>query len=381
MEPEVVIVGAGPVGLSLALGLARQGRLVQVLEKEPHTAEHSRAPVIWPRTQEVLDNLGALSVLADRGILKEKLQLWDVDREKVLFEAPLSDLQNETPFPRLLILPQSDTERLLLEALQETGAQVQFSCEVTGIRQNEDGVVVRYQHEGVEMSTRAAFVAGCDGAHSTVRHLLNASFDGETYQVQAALADIELAQDDQDLRFPRFTAHPRIAIGIRISDTLWRLILPFRHSEHVTLDERVQDAAKSLFGTSVYRTEWQSEFRLHRRLSSTFCQGRVVLAGDAAHLNSPVGGQGMNAGIQDTESLTRAMLEALDNQSTSPLEAYGQQRSREIRTGVNRFTNTLTRILLVKQGRLIPLAFGFARALMSVPPMRRRILRRIAMLE
>lgn len=377
---DVVVVGAGPVGLSLALGLARRGRDVLVLEKKPTTAEHSRAPAIWPATQEIMTGLGVIDAFLDEGIIIRRLELWDVDRDCVLLSVPLEELADETPYPQLLIVPQSRTERLLLEALQrEPTAEIRFSCQVTDLVQDPSHVEVRYRQSNVESSVKARFVAGCDGAHSTVRERLGASFEGTTYPIRAALADVEI-DAGPGLRFPRISSRPRIAIGIRMKARLWRLILPFAETDRLPLERRIEEAVASLFHTD-YRLVWQSEFRLHRRVSSRFVDGRVVLAGDAAHLNSPVGGQGMNAGIKDTTLLTEAMIEALDRDANNPLLEFGRQRRKEIQVGVNRFTDLLTRVLLMGRGRMLRPVLRLANGAMRVPVVRRRFLRRLAMLE
>lgn len=377
---DVVIAGAGPVGLSLALGLAQRGRRVLVLEQEPGTSKHSRAPAIWPGTQQILANLGQIDRFLNEGILVQKLKLWDIERKRVLFSAPLEELAERTPFPHLLILPQSDTERLLLEAVQrEPTAEVQFSSEVTGFDQGDSQVAVHYQFGGETKIATARYLAGCDGAHSIVREKLGASFEGITYKVQAALADIEIA-DSQNLRFPRLCTRPFLGIGIRLKGDVWRLILPFPRTDQIPLDERVAGVAKKLFDRD-YRPVWQSEFHLHRRVSSIFAEGRVVLAGDAAHLNSPVGGQGMNAGIQDAALLTEAMHEALEKDANDSIPNFAEARRKEVQTGVNRFTNLLTRVLLFRRGRLIRPVLRLANLMLRVSPLRRRFLRNLAMLD
>lgn len=378
---DVVVVGAGPVGLSLALGLAQRGVDVVVLEKKAGTAEQSRAPAIWPGTQEVLAGLGVLDQFVDEGVSVPRIELWDADCERVLLRLPIKELREETAYPRLLILPQSKTEQLLYEAIRDTtDAEVRFSSEVVGLSQRSSEVEVRYLVQGTEERMWSPFVAGCDGAHSTVRDELDASFEGITYDMEAALADVALAEDET-LRFPRLTMHPKLAIAIRMSSRLWRLILPITGSDSPrALRERIGETVQHLFPGMEYETVWKSTFRLHRRISSRWVDGRIVLAGDAAHLNSPVGGQGMNAGIIDAAMLTGALDEALEVDAEKPLAAYARRRRRAIEGGVNPFTDRLTRGLLAAGGRFMRPALKGASIVLKVGPLRRRVLRRLAML-
>jgi 3-(3-hydroxy-phenyl)propionate hydroxylase len=381
-QRDVVVVGAGPVGLTLALGLARSGIDVLVLEKNEATAEHSRAPAVWPRSQEIFSALGVLEQLFEEGILLPRVQLWDVDRERVLLELPIEELRAETEHAQLLIVPQSATERVLHHAIRDkTTGEVRFSSEVTGLTNDSAGVVVKYRHAGREQEVHARFVAGCDGAGSRVSELIGGSLEGITYRVEAALADVEIASGDA-MRFPRLTTEPRLAIGIRLRSRLWRLILPFADgSGEQSLEQRIDDAARSLFPQDRYDTIWKSEFRLHRRISTHWTDGRIVLAGDAAHLNSPVGGEGMNAGIIDAAMLREALVEALARDDREPLVAYATQRRKSIEQGVNPLTDRMTRLLLAGNGRLIRPMFRMANLVLKIAPLRRRLLRRLALLD
>ncbi|MBB3063097.1 FAD-dependent oxidoreductase [Microbulbifer rhizosphaerae] len=378
---QVIIVGAGPVGLSLALMLALKDYRVLVLEKEAGTAEHSRAPAIWPRTQEILADLGVMDRFTEMGILKPSLEIYDVDRDTCLFRAPLETLSDQTRFPWLLIIPQARTESLLLEALeQHPAANIRFSSEVTELSQRDGCVDVHFTAPAGESVVSGDILVGCDGAHSFVRHAIGAHQEGLTYAMQAALADVRIS-DSIALHSPRLTTTPGIAVGIRIEEDTWRLILPFAKGDSIPLERRVEEAVENLFHHSKWEPVWRSEFRLHRRISSVFSRGRVVLAGDAAHLNSPVGGQGMNAGIQDASRLAPAIEQALRSDPEETLQAYGDSRRAQIAQGVNRVTDIMTRILLAKQGRFIRLALSGANLALRVPGLRKKILRRMAMLD
>lgn len=384
-EPEryqLIIVGAGPVGLSVALAMARKRYRVLLIEKEAGTAEHSRAPAIWPRTQEILADLGVMDRFTEAGILLPVLEMYDVDRDQRLFRAPLNTLANETDYPHLLILPQSRTESLLLEALQDqSSATVLFSSEVTEVREaeTENEVQVDFVGPDGEERVRAELVVGCDGAHSTVRHAIGAHQQGVTYGMEAALADVRIAGSEAS-HSPRLTTRPRIAVGIRIETDVWRLILPFAKGDTLPLERRVSDAVNHLFERPEWDVVWRSEFQLHRRISSAFNHGRIVLAGDAAHLNSPVGGQGMNAGIQDAARLAVVLEQALDSEPQGVLAEYGERRRVEIARGVNRVTDRMTRILLAREGRYIRVVLRSADLALRLPYFGRKILRKMAML-
>lgn len=386
-DRDVAVVGAGPVGLSLALGVARAGRSVCVLEKESSTAEHTRAPVIWPRTQEVLAEFGGVERFLEQGMVLSELQLWDADHDRTLLRLPFRELSDETDYPQVLILPQSVTERLLLQAVElEPSAEVWFDTEAVEVMQEgADSVRIGLRNKNGPNVLQTRFAAGCDGARSTVRECINADFPGVTYDTRAALADVQIPAEDQ-LRFPRLTARRRIALGLRLRVTagngaLWRLILPFSTDDELPLGERIDQVVENLLDTKQYETVWKSEFRLHRRVASSFVDGRVVLAGDAAHLNSPVGGQGMNAGIQDAGALIPVLLEALDRDAPELLKSYGSQRRQQIVEGVNRFTGRLTRVLLVGRGRFPRLPFRLLSLASAAPFLRQHMLRRIAMLD
>ena len=380
-EHDVVIAGGGPVGMTLALGLARAGLDVLVLEKEASTTTHSRAPVIWPGTQAVLDRYGVFDRFAERGFRLPCPTVWDADRNAPLLALPLTELAGETPHPHLLVLPQSDTEALLCEEIRNTvGVEIRFSCKVTGLIQDSFGVDVVYRRFDHEERVRAKYVAGCDGAHSTVRDHIAGRLEGKTYGFKAVLADI-LLPGLEDLDFPRISTSPRLVMALRLKPDLWRLVFPYSGTREPDPGSWISQASMALFSREPEEIVWQDDFCLHRRVSSHWVKGRIVLAGDAAHLNSPVGGEGLNAGIQDAALLSRALENAVAVDHPQPLVDYVTYRRRSVERGVNAFTDMLTRILLFDEGRMIRPAFALARVLFAVPGWRRRILRRLALVE
>ena len=379
MQYDVVIAGAGPVGLCLALRLVKEGKSVFIMEKNATTHEHSRAPAIWPKTQEILSDLGVVDQFLEEGIIAPHLRMTDVDTNKVLFEIQLEEIKDLTKYPHLLVIPQSKTERILCDALKkQKNAEVHFSCELVSFLQNESSVSVQYKEAGEDKEITASYLVGCDGAHSVVREILGVHLKGETYKTQAALADVRIQSDKP---FPLISTKDVMVVAIKIDTDLWRLILIYFSKSAMTLEERAGRAMQQLFPGEKYEDIWQSEFRLHNRISTQFVKERVAIAGDAAHLNSPVGGQGMNSGIQDTEVLGEALLKALNENEPKHLQVYADLRKGAVASGVNRFTNMLTEVIFIANGRLLKLIFRGWSILMKVPFIRRRFLRKVTMLS
>lgn len=379
---DVIIVGAGPVGLSLGIFLAGKGLNIMVLEKESATSEHSRAPSLWPRTLETLAHLEVIEIFLQKALKIAVMKIWDADNSRIIFEAPFIDLQSITPYPWLLIVPQSETEKILLAHLKaQSSAHIRFNCEVDSLVQSKSEVTVSCKSETGKMNFAAKLVAGVDGAHSTVREHLKASFDGRTFPVKAALADIHLKNKDFQSPF-RISTAGGPAIGIQMKENVWRVILPFTSKKKQSLNSQIEDAVLKLFGKGNWKLIWKSEFSIHDKISSVFAEGRVVLAGDAAHLNSPVGGQGMNAGIQDVERLGKAIVDSLDQNCTMPLDSYSKKRKKEIEHGVNRFTRRLTKWMLVYgRGKFIRPVFYFFNLLIKIKPIKFKLLKRMTMLS
>lgn len=294
----MVVVGAGPTGLMLACELALGGARARLLDERTDMPNITRAFAVHARTLELLDARGLADELIPRGL---------VVREVAPPGGTTLDLR-ELPsrFAMVLMVPQSGTERLLQTRAEELGVEIMGGAEVVGLAQDDDGVTVDVAGGA---PVRARYVVGCDGAHSAVRRLLGIDFVGKQYQTHILLADVRLASPPQDGLFAK--AGPAgVVLFVPFGDGLFRAIAWDRLreqaplSEPVTLDE-IRDAFGRIAGDDFGMSEmqWSSRFLSERRQARHYRDGRVFLAGDAAHVHSPLGGQGMNTGIGDAMNL------------------------------------------------------------------------------
>lgn len=379
----VLIVGAGPVGLSLALGLARGGVQSVVIEKHPSTSEQSRAPGIWSRTLEIFDGWGVIDEFLSAGPLLSEVQIWSVGNSSPQAEISFEFLRETTPYPGLLVVPQNKTEAMLARRLKEDSlADVRFSCELLDWTEDEDGVVARVSTADGETQIAASYLVGCDGAHSRVRGGLGLRLEGKTYDAHVALADVQI--DGKDFPWPRIGTADGPLIGLHIGNGLWRIIAI---SSEAAKDEGISDSeldgwVRCVFGDVAYERVWASTFSIHSRLCKALRKGRVLLAGDAGHLNSPAGGQGMNSGIQDAHNLAWKLARVLAGGNAEKLlDSYDVERRQVIRQYVNRTTDFLTRALVEGSDFRRSLFAAIARSGLTIQPLRRRVMRRMTMLD
>lgn len=351
-DAPVVIAGAGPVGLSLALGLGHHGVRSIVLERKRELDPHSRALGILPRTMEVFRAWGVLEPLVDAGRLLTRVSVWQVGRAEPAVTLDLGAAQAPlTATPGALILPQDRTEAILLEQVRARGlADVRFGHEVVAVHDEGAGIVVQtHDAEGGRHEVRGAFLAGCDGAHSCVRTGLGWQLEGKTYPTRVLLADVRLRDARDTLPWPRVAGRSRGALGaIQYRAEHWRLICTLQTEDDAGVAASttfVAPLVDELFGPGPFELVWSSVFNIHRRSSPGFRRGRVVLAGDAAHINSPAGGQGMNAGIQDAHNLAWKLATAHDGGDTEALlDSYDAERREAVQENVERYTDLLTRL-------------------------------------
>ncbi|SBT44360.1 FAD-dependent monooxygenase [Micromonospora narathiwatensis] len=331
---EVLVVGAGPTGLATAGQLATFGVRVRVVDRALDRARESRALAIQPRTLEVLAGIGVTDQLVAEGNRAARLCLHAQGRQRVL---PLFDLGlRDTAYPFLLILSQAETERILGERLAEGGVPVERGVELVGLDRAGDGVTATLRHhDGGDERLSARYVVGCDGAHSAVRRLAGIGFEGGTYPQTFVLADLEADGVDGGATHAFLAGQGMLLLFPLGRPATWRLLAMRPPADRtppdapVTLDE-VQALADRYTGAALrlHDPVWMTNFRLHHRAATHYRSGPVFLAGDAVHIHSPVGAQGMNTGIQDAVNLGWKLAQALRGHADPALlDSYEAERA------------------------------------------------------
>jgi 2-polyprenyl-6-methoxyphenol hydroxylase-like FAD-dependent oxidoreductase len=326
-DTDVLIVGAGPVGLFLANECSRRGLRWSIIEEHSSQSEHSKALAIFPRTLEIFDMAGIVSPFLENANRVTSVKV--VTRERTL--AHMQFKPEGTPYEFVAMVPQNVTERLLVQELERNGGSIEYQTKFISAEQQDTGVIVTVDHQGELRKRKASFVVGCDGAHSPVRKALNVPLEGGEYDAPYLLADIETNQvlpaDELQLcpsEFGPVAIFPMSAERRRVVATIDQMEgdAPSLELVQRILDQRAPAGIKAL------ALHWSSYFHIHHRHAAQLRVGRIFIAGDAAHIHSPFGGQGMNTGLQDVWNLVwkldlflhgRGNEQLLDSYSTERL--------------------------------------------------------------
>lgn len=338
-DTDVLVIGAGPTGLALAASLVARGVTTTVVDQQAAGTNTSRAAVVNARTLEVLEDLDVSRRLVKEGVEAPRFTIRD--RGRTLIPIDFSGLPTEYPYS--LMVPQSTTERLLLERLEELGGSVQRPRSVTAIDQDPDGVTATFEDGDV---IRARYVVGADGIRSIVRQQAGIDFEGSVYDESFVLADVKLTGDAPHDQVILYWATAGLTVVAPLPDGTYRIVAPVADAPEAPSAEFVQQILDTRVGADrleVTAVIWGSRFRVHHRVADTFRAGRLLLAGDAAHVHSPAGGQGMNLGIQDAVALAHALAAVLDGAPDSLLDEYSDTR-RPIAKDVVAMTDRLTRL-------------------------------------
>ena len=342
MDPRnrVIVVGCGPVGMMVALGLHKAGIPVTVLEQEPETVEDQRAATLHLSSVELLDELGFFDDIKDLGIVAPLYHFRDRVTGDLVAEFDHRMLKDETRFPYAFQYEQFKLVDSIIAHIGDTpDVSLRFSCKVVDVAQSADEVRVAIENEegGLETVT-GAYVVGCDGAWSTVRQIADIEFEGFTYPERFVKIGTT---------FDFFAAKPEMCTRNFYSDPeewanffhvngyeppgIWRGVFPTRvdeTDEEIMSDEGIQRRLQRFFPKNGdYPIAYTGLYVVHQRVAETFNKGRILLAGDSAHVNNPIGGLGMNGGLHDAANLVEK-LDAVINrgEDAAVLDRYSRQR-------------------------------------------------------
>ncbi|MDO3639130.1 FAD-dependent oxidoreductase [Mycolicibacterium arseniciresistens] len=335
---DVLIVGAGPSGLTLAASLLRRGVRTTIVDRQAAGANTSRAAAVNARTLEVLEDLDVSRRLVKQGVQAPRFSIRD--RARTLIPIDFSVLPSAYPYT--LLVPQSTTEQVLLDRLVELGGTVIRPKTLESVTQDADGVTAVFDDGDV---LRARYVVGADGIHSTVREHAGIGFTGGAYDESFVLADVRLTGDAPEEEVVLFWATAGLTVVAPLPDGSFRIVAPVADAPAEPSVAFVQQLLDERGAGNVRVTEvaWGSRFRIQHRVADTYRAGRLLLVGDAAHVHSPAGGQGMNLGIQDAVALAAALAAVLEGGSPALLDDYSDTR-RPIAQDVVTLTDRLTRL-------------------------------------
>ena len=344
LDTDVLIVGAGPVGLFLANECARRNLRWLLVEERTSQSEHSKALAIFPRTMEIFDMAGIVGPFLDAANRVTSVAV--MAHERTL--ARMEFRPEQSPYSFVAMVPQNVTEKILVEELQKKGGRVEYETTFVSATQEEDFVSATLDHNGNQRTVKASFVAGCDGAHSAIRHLLKISFAGAEYKDSFVLADVDTndAVPASELLLCPSQFGP-VAI-FPMSATRCRIVASIEEPEgdvpSLDLVQRIlaQRAPASVKASGMH---WSSYFRIHHRHVEKLRVGRIFIAGDAAHIHSPFGGQGMNTGLHDVWNLAwKLELFLRGHGNEQLLDSYNTERLPIIEQVIE-LTHMMTRVL------------------------------------
>jgi 2-polyprenyl-6-methoxyphenol hydroxylase-like FAD-dependent oxidoreductase len=327
----VLIVGAGPSGLNLSLALARRNVPHRLISDANGPGEHSRAMVVQARTLEFYGQFGFAKEVVNQGVIAERAHIREggkSGRGREVMSISFQELgAGLSPYPFALAYPQDDHERFLIGKLKEAGIKVEWRTKLTSFREDENGINAFIEHnDGRKEEIETAYICGCDGARSCVRETLQLDFPGGTYQQLFYVADVKITRGfDRDLYINLGEHILSLMFPVR-SSGMQRLIglVPPEISDRDTLGfEDIRSHVEPLLDVKVSEVNWFSTYRVHHRVADKFRVGRAFIVGDAAHIHSPAGGQGMNTGIGDAINLGWKLAHVLQGRADpSLLDSY-----------------------------------------------------------
>jgi 2-polyprenyl-6-methoxyphenol hydroxylase-like FAD-dependent oxidoreductase len=368
---QVLIAGAGPVGLTLANELVRHGVSVRIVDMAAQRTDKSKALVLWSRSLELFDDAGYLDPFLPAGFEVRGAQ---ISNGKDIIGRVTFD-STDSRYAYALMIPQSETERILDERLIQHGVTVERPVELVDFTDKGNGVEATLKKaDGTTETVTADWLVGCDGAHSTVRHGLNFAFEGTTMETDWVLGDGPIKGLDPHDRLHIYWHRDGILAFFPIIGNRWRVVGDFGVAQgsgrrpDPTLDEINQMMARRASSSIVmFDPVWLASFRINERKVKEYSKGRVFLAGDAAHIHSPAGGQGMNTGMQDTFNLAwKLALVIKGSAKAALLDSYSPERT-AVGARVLRNAGRMTEVATIRNPMLQNIRNTVARFATSLP--------------
>jgi 3-(3-hydroxy-phenyl)propionate hydroxylase len=341
----VIVVGAGPVGLTAALALGHRGIPTVLLAAEPELVMELRGSTFHPPTLDLLDDFGVVPRMIDVGLKAPTWQFRDRETGPVA-TFDLSLLAGDTNHPYRVQCEQWKLMRFLEEELRKLpGSDIRFGHEVTSVQPDDESVTVTAQTPSGPVSLSGRYVVAADGARSAVRRSLAVDFEGFTYPELFLIASTDFRFEDRltDIAYVNYIADPlEWLVLLRVPD-LWRVLVPAPENsdrEQLLSDDSLQQVLQRVVARpEPYRIAHRSVYHVHQRVAKSFRHGRVLLAGDAAHINNPLGGMGMNGGIQDAFNLSDKLAQIWAGADDRLLDRYDRQRRTVAVEAVQQQTN------------------------------------------
>ncbi len=335
---QVVISGGGPVGLICAYALARRGVTVTVLDQNSELLDDPRAATTHPATLELLDGLGVIDQVIEQGLIAEDFEFWDRPTGEKIATFDHAVLVDDTKFPFVVQCEQFKLAKIFLAKLQdETSVTVLFNHDVTGFDHTADGVTVTASTPDGEKTFEGDWLIGADGGRSVVRKSAGIGFEGFTWAERFLVLSTPFDfKAERGMSFRNYIADPDewcncFKVAADGPPGLWRLVFPAdpeANEEALLADDFVQEKMQKFFKRdSDYDIVHRNLYNVHQRVASTFRLGRILLAGDSAHVNNSIGGMGLNGGIQDAVNLTDKLAAVIiDGEDERLMDLYDKQR-------------------------------------------------------
>ena len=334
LRTQIVVAGAGPVGTVAAHFLASEGIDVILLESGSNCAQDLRASTFHPPTLEMLDRFGITEKLINQGLKAPVYHFRERDTGEII-DFDLTEIADSTRFPFRIQCEQYHLSRMLAEnILDQPNTEVLFDHRVIGFDQDQDGVDVYAETSNAILKVRAQYLIGADGSNSIIRKWLDTDFDGFTYPEKFLCYTTEepLEEKLRNLCCVNYVSDPEEWMVLLKVPSLWRVLVPAKEEQadsELLSDEKKNEVFDGLLGNGeAVKTEHRTIYRVHQRVAKRFMHDRVAIIGDAAHLNNPIGGFGMNSGIHDAFNLCEKFVQIFKNgkDATNLLDVFERQR-------------------------------------------------------